>query len=170
MKTSAKLVAGIIVSSPLTTLASQSSYHPLSFYHTHTGEKLTLNFNLETGRPAKARQLRYFLRDFRTGDTHPIDPQLLNILCCLQKETNSSGIFEVISGYRSPATNAKLRKTSKGVAQKSLHLEGRAIDIRLSDIPTEKLRTVACDMKSGGVGYYARSDFLHIDTGRVRTW
>lgn len=170
IKASAKLLAGIIVASPLETLASQSRYHPLSFYHAHTGETLTLNFNLKTRKPENTKQLRHFLRDFRTGDTHPIDPRLLDILCRLQRKTASAGTFEVFSGYRSPETNSKLRKVSKGVAKKSLHLEGRAIDIRLSDVPTGKLKAIACSMQYGGVGYYAKSDFLHLDTGKVRTW
>jgi uncharacterized protein YcbK (DUF882 family) len=94
----------------------------------------------------------------------------MDILLKIQKETGSKGVFEVISGYRSPQTNASLRGKSKGVAKKSFHLKGKAIDIRLSDVPTRKLRDAAISLKAGGVGYYAQSDFVHIDTGRVRTW
>jgi uncharacterized protein YcbK (DUF882 family) len=167
---SAGLVAGIFIASPFKSLASRSQYHSLSFYHTHTGETLNLNFNLKTLRPGNTKKLYHFLRDFRTGDIHPIDTRLIGMLCRLQRQVDSSGTFEVISAYRSPVTNTKLHNASSGVAKKSLHMKGRAIDIRLSDVPTKKLRTVACAMRDGGVGYYAKSDFIHLDTGRFRTW
>ena len=170
IKTSVKITAGIIAASPLTSLASQSQYHKLSFYHTHTCETLDLDFNLKTCKPKKEKELVRFLRDFRTGDIHPIDHRLLDMLCRLQREFGSSGTFEVISGYRSPATNNKLRNSSNGVAKKSLHMEGRAIDIRLSDVSTKKISAKAWTLQRGGVGYYSKSDFVHLDTGRVRTW
>lgn len=170
LTTSVRLAAAVVVLSPLVSLASHSRYHTLSFYHTHTGERLDLTFNLKTCRPKNEKEIIHFLRDFRTGDTHPIDYRLLDTLCSLQKECGSSGTFEVISGYRSPATNKKLRNSSNGVAKKSLHMAGRAIDIRLSGVPTRKLRAKACSLQRGGVGYYAKSDFIHLDTGRVRTW
>ncbi len=170
ISTSAKLAAGIIVAAPLASVASNSQYHTLSFYHTHTCETLDINFNLKTCRPENEKKIVRFLRDFRTGEIHTIDYRLLDMLCRLQRKSESSGTFEVISGYRSPATNKKLRNASSGVAKKSLHMEGRAIDIRLTDVPTKKLRTKAWSMKRGGVGYYAKSDFVHLDTGRVRTW
>lgn len=165
---SAGIAAGIFIAAPFKSMASQ--YHSLCFYHTHTGETLNLNFNLKTCRADNTKELYHFLRDFRTGAVHPIDPRLLAMLCRLQREVDSSGTFEVISGYRSPATNTKLHKTSSGVAKKSLHMKGMAIDIRLSDVLTKKLRTTACAMQDGGVGYYAKSDFIHLDTGRFRTW
>jgi len=167
---SAGLAAGIFIAAPFTSMASLSQYHSLSFYHTHTGETLKLNFNLKTCKPGNTKEVYHFLRDFRTGAVHPIDNRLLAMLCRLQREVDSSGTFEVISGYRSPATNTKLQKASSGVAKKSLHMKGMAIDIRLSDVPTKKIRTVACAMKDGGVGYYPKSDFIHLDTGRFRTW
>lgn len=170
LTTSAGLAAGIIVAAPFTSMASVPRYHPFSFFHTHTGETLELNFDVKKRGVEKTKEFFHFLRDFRTGDIHPIDTQLLDILYRLQKETNSSGTFEVISGYRSPVTNTRLHKASNGVAKKSLHMKGRAIDIRLSDVPTKTLKAVACSIKQGGVGYYAKSDFIHVDTGRVRTW
>lgn len=170
ISTSAMLAAGIIVTAPFRGVASTSQFHTLSFYHTHTCETLDLKFNLKTCRPENEKEIVRFLRDFRTGDIHPIDYRLLDMLCRLQRKSGSSGTFEVISGYRSPATNNKLRNASSGVAKKSLHMQGRAIDIRLTDVPTKKLRTKAWSMKRGGVGYYAKSDFVHLDTGRVRTW
>ena len=167
---SAGLAATILVASPFKSMASRAQYHSLSFYHTHTGETLELKFNLKTRRPDNATELYHFLRDFRTREIHPIDFRLLDMLSRLQRQVDSSGTFEVISGYRSSATNAKLHKASSSVAKKSLHMKGRAIDIRLPDIPTKRLRDIACAMQDGGVGYYAKSNFLHLDTGRFRTW
>ena len=85
-------------------------------------------------------------------------------------ERGSRGVYEVVSGYRSPTTNAALRSNSSGVARRSLHMEGRAIDVRLSDVETADLREIALGLRRGGVGYYAKSDFVHLDTGRFRTW
>jgi len=143
----------------------------LSFYHTHTGEKLSLVYHDgEKLLPDAMSEIDHYMRDFRSGDVHRMDQALLDQLYQLQQNTESQGVFEVISAYRSPKTNRQLRSKSTGVAKKSLHMQGRAIDIRLTDVPTSKLRKVALAMKSGGVGYYRKSDFLHIDTGRPRTW
>ncbi len=168
--TSVQFAAAFVFSKPFEGQASQSLQHSLSFYNTHTKESLKVLFNLKKCAPVDVKPLYYFLRDFRTEEVHPIDSQLLDMLCRIQMKTGSSGTFEVISGYRSPTTNKKLRKTSSGVAKKSLHMEGRAIDIRLTDVSTNKLRSIACSMKRGGVGYYGKSDFVHLDTGRVRVW
>lgn len=167
---SAGLAAGLIVGAPCTGVASFMQYHSFSFYHTHTGETLSLDFNIKKQQVYDTRKLYHFLRDFRTGETHPIDRRLLEILYQLQQQTGSSGTFEVISGYRSPHTNARLQKAGRGVATKSLHMKGMAMDIRLSDVDTRELKTIACSLRQGGVGYYHKSDFIHIDTGRVRTW
>ncbi len=99
-----------------------------------------------------------------------MDPTLFDILHSLQKATGSTGAFEVISAYRSPETNEMLRRRSSGVAKRSQHLLGKAIDVRLTDVDTHTLRDVALSMKLGGVGYYPRSNFIHLDTGRVRRW
>lgn len=120
--------------------------------------------------PDALAAVNHFLRDFRTGDEHPIDPSLLDLLHRLTGLTNSQRPFEVISGYRSPATNAMLRLRSEGVAGSSLHMVGQAIDIRLADVPLPTLRAAALSIKGGGVGYYPRSNFVHVDTGRVRLW
>jgi uncharacterized protein YcbK (DUF882 family) len=99
-----------------------------------------------------------------------IDPALLDLLHDLGARTGSTKPFEVISGYRSPATNEALRRASDGVARSSLHMSGRAIDIRLADVALPALRDAAIGLHGGGVGYYPRSDFVHVDTGRVRFW
>jgi uncharacterized protein YcbK (DUF882 family) len=152
-------------------VADSSESRALSFYHTHTGERLTVTY-WEDGAyiDSALEEINRFLRDFRTGDEITMDPALLDILHTVYRRTGSSGHFEVISAYRSPATNAMLRSRSNGVAQKSQHLHGRAIDVRLTDIPTKALRQAVYELERGGVGYYERSNFVHIDTGRFRTW
>lgn len=120
--------------------------------------------------PEGLSQLDAFLRDHRTGEVHHIDPTLLDLLHDLRLMTGTRAPFAVISGYRSPQTNAVLRARSGGVASGSLHVQGQAIDIRLGDVRTSVLRDAALELRRGGVGYYAGSDFVHVDTGRVRTW
>ena len=142
----------------------------LSFYHTHTGERLQIDFHPSSCSPRKIRRINRFLRDHRTGEVHSIDLRLLEILCQIKNVGRSSGTIEVISGYRSPKTNTMLRKNSSGVASKSLHLQAQAVDIRLTDLKTRKLRDIARSLQLGGVGYYPTSDFVHLDTGRVRFW
>lgn len=143
----------------------------VSFVHTHTGETLRAVYYQEgCYQSGCLAQVEHLLRDFRTGDEHPIDPALLDILFELQLRSDRDAPFEVISGYRSPATNAMLHERSEGVALHSMHLEGRAIDVRLGGYPTLRLASHARALGRGGVGYYARSDFVHVDTGRVRYW
>lgn len=152
-------------------LARNIERRTLTFIHTHTGEKLVAPY-VHGGcyQPACLEQVNHLLRDFRTGETHSIDPALLDVLFDLQVHADRDAAFEVISGYRSPATNSQLRRKSTGVASRSLHMQGKAIDIRLSGFATSKLRDYALSLKRGGVGYYAASDFVHLDTGRVRRW
>ena len=111
-----------------------------------------------------------FLKDFRNGEKIAIDPALLEFLYDLQRTLGSTGTFEVISAYRSPQTNEMLRSRSNGVARRSQHLLGKAIDVRLDDVDLATLRDTAIAMKRGGVGYYPRSNFVHLDAGRVRRW
>lgn len=143
----------------------------LRFHHTHTNEKISVVY-AEDGHviPRALKRISHFLRDFRSGEIHPIDPALFDILHDVRIEAGGRGVFEVISGYRSPKTNAMLRKQSGGVAKRSLHMRGRAIDVRLTDVDTATLRDVAIVLGRGGVGYYRKSDFVHLDTGRVRRW
>ncbi len=96
--------------------------------------------------------------------------QLIDMLHALGSVTESQGTFEIISAYRSPKTNKALRDQGRGVAKRSLHMQGRALDIRLTDVSTANLRKAALAMKTGGVGFYPKSDFIHIDNGRVRFW
>ena len=143
----------------------------LRFHHTHTGESVAVEyFSCGSYLPDALETINRHLRDFRTGEEHAIDPALLDLLHRIQAATHTSAPFEVISGYRSPKTNQILREKSSGVAASSLHMQGKAIDIRLRDVPLSGLRTAALDLRAGGVGYYPDSQFVHVDTGRVRTW
>ncbi len=143
----------------------------LKFAHTHTGEHLAVEyFSGGTYLQDALATVNHFLRDFRTSEVHSIDPGLLDLLHGLTDLTGSTQPFQVISGYRSPATNEMLRHRSEGVAAGSLHMKGQAIDIRLPDVPLATLRKAALAVGRGGVGYYPASDFVHVDTGRVRTW
>ncbi len=143
----------------------------LSFAHTHTGEHLAVEY-FSGGRyvPDALAAVNHLLRDFRTGDVHDIDAGLLDLLHQVTTLTGTARPYQVISGYRSPKTNAMLRQRSEGVAAGSLHMQGQAIDIRLADIPLAKLRQAAISAGRGGVGFYPASDFVHVDTGRIRTW
>jgi uncharacterized protein YcbK (DUF882 family) len=144
---------------------------PLDFVHTHTGEELSLGF-LAGGpyEPESLERVNRFLRDFRNGEVHPIDPTLLDLLAAVRGRLGSGAPFHVISGYRSPATNEMLRRTRGGQARNSLHLQGKAVDVRLPGVPLVRLRDAGLAVGRGGVGYYPASDFVHLDTGRVRRW
>jgi uncharacterized protein YcbK (DUF882 family) len=148
-----------------------TEHKTLSFEHTHTGDKLKLTY-FERGTYIKEalHEINYLLRDFRTDDIHPIDPALLDQLFDLKQTLDVSKPFHIISGYRSPFTNAQLRKHSHGVADHSFHMQGRAIDIRVEGVSSKTIRNAALAMAQGGVGYYPRNDFVHLDTGEFRTW
>jgi uncharacterized protein YcbK (DUF882 family) len=160
-----------LVGTPRLVFGRPAITRELKFTHTHTGERLAVEyFTGGTYLPDALATINQFLRDFRTSEVHAIDPGLLDLLHGLTGLTGSRQPFQVISGYRSPATNEMLRHLSEGVAAGSLHMQGRAIDIRLADVPLTTLRHAALAVRGGGVGYYPASDFVHVDTGRVRTW
>lgn len=165
---SAQIAAGILF--PSSVLAISSDPRPLSFYHTHTGERISIDYSPETYTGSVRRALEYFLRDFRTGEVHRIDRCLLDVLTTIQHNCGSHSSYELISGYRSAKTNEFLRKKTSGVARKSYHMQGRAIDIRLAGLDTAVLRDLAVKFNKGGVGFYPKSDFVHIDTGKKRIW
>jgi len=148
-----------------------TGYKTLSFEHTHTGEKLKLTY-FERGNYIKdaLQEINYLLRDFRTDDIHPIDTALLDQLFNLKQNLGLNKPFHIISGYRSPFTNAQLRKHGHGVAEHSFHMQGRAIDIRVEGVSSKRIRNAALNMAQGGVGYYPRNNFVHLDSGRFRTW
>jgi uncharacterized protein YcbK (DUF882 family) len=143
----------------------------LSFYNLHTGENLTTVYWADGEYIAGAlSEINYILRDFRRNEVKPIDARLLDLLHALRASLDTNAPFHVISGYRSPLTNAMLRRASEGVAAHSLHLKGQAIDLRVPGIELPAVRDAALALRGGGVGYYARSDFVHVDVGRIRTW
>ncbi|MCK9395367.1 MAG: DUF882 domain-containing protein [Methylobacter sp.] len=147
------------------------SHKVLAFHNTHTGDQIKLTY-FEQGRYIKdaLHEINHLFRDYHDGSVHPIDPALLDQLYDLKHTLEVRKPFHIVSGYRSPATNADLRKHSDGVAKNSLHMQGRAIDIRIEGLDTRRIRNAALAMHRGGVGYYEKSDFVHLDTGSVRTW
>lgn len=151
--------------------AGQDGDRSLTLHNLHTGESLRSTYWVE-GHAVEQElaALNRLLRDHRTGEVYPIDIGVLDILWTLQRAVDSSAAYEVISGYRSPKTNAKLNAAGRGVAKRSLHMQGRAIDVRLVGTDTLDLKRAAIGLKAGGVGYYRKSDFVHLDTGRFRTW
>lgn len=143
----------------------------LSFLHTHTQETTTVTFRRNGRYDEQAlTQLNWFLRDWRNDKPTKMDPRLFDILWEVYRESGSRQPIHIISSYRSPETNSSLRRRSSGVAENSQHMLGKAMDIRLPDVTTERLREIAMKMQYGGVGYYASSGFVHVDTGNVRAW
>jgi uncharacterized protein YcbK (DUF882 family) len=143
----------------------------LAFYNTHTGETLKSVYWAEGEYfPDSLREINHILRDPRNNEVHDIDPQLLDLLFAIRQEIDTSQPFHVISGYRSAETNAFLRAHTTGVAENSLHLVGKAIDIRSPGRELRHLQKAATALRGGGVGYYPKSDFVHVDIGRVRYW
>jgi uncharacterized protein YcbK (DUF882 family) len=165
---------GVGLAAPRLAFAEQAAgadMRSVAMDNLHTGEQLQAVY-WEQGQyiPDVLDAVNEHLRDFRTGDVHPIDPAVLDILADLRARADREDAYEVISGYRSPKTNAELHEHSSGVAEHSLHMEGRAIDVRLPGFATARLHQLALDMGRGGVGFYASSDFVHLDNGRVRHW
>lgn len=143
----------------------------LGFRNLHTGEEVAATYVREGMlQPEGLQNLNYVLRDWRSGEVWDMDPKLLDLLYALRRRLDSSAPFELISGYRSPKTNAKLASNSNGVAKRSLHMRGMATDIRLPERDLLALHKTARQMQLGGVGLYSKSGFVHVDTGRVRYW
>ncbi len=166
----------------LSRLSAFASSHPLdgplppdrglSFYNTHTAESASVEY-CQSGCfiPASLEKINRILRDTRTGEIKAIDVRLLDLLHALARATGTEDPFHVISGYRSPTTNTYLRTHGGGgVAANSLHLLGKAIDIRVPGVKLHDLYRTAVGLQGGGVGIYPGSDFVHVDVGRVRTW
>ena len=143
----------------------------LSFHNLHTGENIDLPYWVQGDYvPESLAEINHVLRDFRTDQVAAMDIRLLDLLSRVKAQLGTSQPFQVISGYRSPATNHMLSEHSSGVAKHSLHMEAKAIDIRIPGIQLADLRHTGLALKGGGVGYYPASDFVHLDVGRVRTW
>ena len=143
----------------------------LAFYNTHTAESLqTVYWADGAYLDGGVQEINAILRDHRADEIYPLDRDLLDLLYALQSEVDCHNAFHVISGYRSPVTNASLRNKSSGVARRSYHMQGKAIDIRLPGCDLADLHRAALGLKAGGVGSYAASDFIHVDVGPVRRW
>lgn len=143
----------------------------LTFFHTHTQESATITYRRNGRYDERAlEQLNWLLRDWRVGEPTKMDPRLFDILWEVYQEAGSREPIHVISAYRSPQTNGMLRRRSSGVSEHSQHMLGRAMDVRLPDVDTARLRAIAMRMQYGGVGYYSSSQFVHVDTGNVRAW
>ena len=147
------------------------SHRTLSLSNIHTGEKITSTY-WENGfyNPSSLRELSRVLRDHHNDTFIEMDKRLFDSLYLLQCRLDSNKTYEVLSAYRSPETNQKLSRLYSGVAKKSLHMEGKAVDIRLPSTDLKHIRNAALDMKMGGVGYYPNNQFLHLDVGQFRSW
>lgn len=143
----------------------------ITFRNSHTGEIFSGVYRVgDKYLPDAFERINIVLRDFRTNELFPIDPRVIDIIYSVHNLTQRDEPYEVLSGYRCPKTNAGLRSHSEGVAKNSLHMTGQAIDLRLPGFETKQIRKLAVSLKAGGVGYYPKSDFVHMDTGDVRTW
>jgi uncharacterized protein YcbK (DUF882 family) len=170
----AMLLGGALGMAGRSAHATTTSVRRLALDHTHTRERIELVYaSGEHYVPQALGSLNHFLRDHYSGEVGQMDPQLFDLLHKVRLALGSSVplSYQIISGYRSPITNARLRNTrGGGVASHSLHMDGKAIDIRLPGVPLAELRDAALSLKAGGVGYYPREQFVHVDTGRVRYW
>ena len=164
-------VAGLALVCAPARAAIAAAPRSLRFESLHTGESLSATYWAAGAYvPQALHRIDHVLRDHRTGDVRPIAPGLLDLLVALRDRLQTDAPFQIISAYRSPATNAMLAEHSSGVARQSLHTQGLAIDIRVPGRKLTALRDAALDLKGGGVGFYPRSDFVHVDIGRVRSW
>ena len=163
--------AAILVAPAALAKPADPAERVLRLRNLHTGESLKATYWAEGQYiQEELAAIDRVLRDHRADEITQMDRRLYDLLHTLQQQVSSNETFHVISGYRSPATNAKLHKNSNGVAKRSLHMQGRAIDIRLPGVELKHLRQAALSLKSGGVGYYPNSNFIHVDTGRTRFW
>lgn len=164
--TAAILAAPTVLAKP-----GQPAERVLRLHNLHTGENLKATYWAEGQYIAEElAALNRVLRDHRTNEIYKMDERLFDLLSLLQGKVGKDGTYQIISGYRSPKTNAMLNQKSSGVAKRSLHMQGRAIDIRLPGVDLKHLRQAALSLKAGGVGYYQKSGFIHVDTGRPRFW
>ncbi len=147
------------------------SHKTLFLEHEHTGDKLKLTY-FEQGRYVHGalEEINYLMRDYHNDDVHPIDTALLDQLFDLNEILGVTKPISIVCGYRSPVTNAQLRRNTPGVAEHSFHIQGRAIDIRIDGVPARTIKDAALSMAQGGVGYYPYNNFVHLDTGDIRTW
>ncbi len=170
------IMGACLVATPVTkAIAARGEFGAarVSFRNSHTGESFSGVYRVgDKYLPEAFDRINYVMRDFRTNEVFPMDPEAIDLIKMVHDKTGTDRPLEVLSGYRSPRTNAMLRgvRARSGVARNSLHMYGQAVDIRISDYSTRRLFSVAKSLKAGGVGYYGKSDFVHVDTGEVRYW
>lgn len=174
LKTGLTLSAAAVLSvgsvTPALALPTGGEYR-VSFKNAHTGETFSGTYRVGNKYlPGAFERINYVLRDFRANEIFPIDPRAIDIVAIVHKMTGSTDPYSVLSGYRNPKTNSMLREGSKGVAKHSLHMSGQAIDVRMDNVACTRIRDLAKKLKAGGVGYYPRSGFVHMDSGTFRTW
>jgi uncharacterized protein YcbK (DUF882 family) len=151
--------------------ADDGARRRIALLNLHTNEHLDIDYFRDGAYVTEAlAEIEHVLRDFRNGEAHPIDPPLMDYLAQVAAKLGKEARYSVISGYRSPETNEKLHERSSGVAQHSLHMQGRAIDVRMAGVDCADLASRAENLQRGGVGYYRASNFVHLDTGAFRTW
>lgn len=151
--------------------ASSRSAWRANFRNVHTGESFNGVYRVgDKYLPEAFERINYVLRDFRTREVFPMDPRVVDIMAAVSSRAGKNRQVEILSGYRSPKTNAKLRRASSGVAKNSFHMYGQALDMNIKGVSTRKTRDIARNLRAGGVGYYPRSSFVHVDTGTVRSW
>lgn len=170
-RSSMAAVGALLLPSTKSVASMLSTERTLSFHNVHTDEELTIRCCPEKDYDRETR-LRFssLLRDHHADEVREMDPGLIDIFFALSAFTGSSGTFKILSGYRSPETNGWLRRFSHGVAEHSMHIEGKAVDIRMDDVSIREIRQAGMALAMGGVGYYPRSNFVHLDTGRIRHW
>ena len=170
-RSSMAAVGALLLPSTRSVASMLSTERTLNFHNVHTDEELTIRCCPEKDYDRETR-LRFssLLRDHHADEVREMDPGLIDIFFALSAFTGSSGTFKILSGYRSPETNGWLRRFSHGVAEHSMHIEGKAVDIRMDDVSIREIRQAGMALAMGGVGYYPRSNFVHLDTGRIRYW
>jgi uncharacterized protein YcbK (DUF882 family) len=170
---SAALPSDLLAATPVITGTAAPGHRPrrLKLRHLHTGERIDIAYaHGERYDHGALAEINHFLRDHRDDTVHPIDPEVIDFLHALAHRLKVDKPIQIICGYRSPKSNALLRARSTGVAKRSLHLEGRAIDIRVPGRSVKAVARAALSLRRGGVGKYTKSNFVHIDCGRFRTW
>ena len=156
---------------PSFSFASTESPRALQMNNLHTGEILDSQyFDGQHYQASELQKINHLCRDFRQNESINMDPRLFDQLSHIQQLIGCNKQIQIISGYRSPETNNMLRKKSSGVAKKSFHMQGKAIDFRIEGVPLAEVRKAALSLQAGGVGYYSKSNFIHLDTGRFRSW
>jgi len=167
----AALTASTLVTSPVQAAIRTRMERSVFLNNIHTGESLkTVYWHDGRYQPNAMRQINHILRDHYSGDVHQMDPQVADLLCVLHHRLGTHKPLQIVSGYRSPQTNAMLASMSDGVAAHSLHMEGKAVDIRIEGMHVRTIGRAAKSLRLGGVGQYPSSNFVHVDVGRVRTW